>query len=369
MKLFLLTIFVFSIQAQLQSEFDFKIIGNLNITGDLNFNKFQSLSEEVLKLENSLNSQNAEIQSLNSKLNLLNNKTWEKLSVFREISDKSVDNFLLPFGTNLYLFRIQNNISIPTVNELFYYSTTQHDWRVPNIPMIGAQTSETFGLAFGVFENTMLMISNGKSVLKYNYNESLITTFQITSPYEARNGSSFCFDQGNIILHGGSRNGSLINELIFVDFKGNENHQYTKVQTSSQSPIQSPFLIDHSVVSINENIYFYGGFLSYMYVFNRDNSTWNIINPKNPIPGRSQHCGFQYDQKMYIYGGKDITGKYLNDYFVYDVELNTFTNLTDSTKSPSPRIKPVCQVLGDFAYIFGGYNETNQLFDFYKIKM
>jgi leucine-zipper-like transcriptional regulator 1 len=106
------------------------------------------------------------------------------------------------------------------------------------------------------------------------------------------------------------------------------------------------------------------------YQFDLNTLTWTELPCLGALPSpRYFHSCASYGSKLYIYGG--YSGKErLDDMYAYDFETHhwALVNATLGDK-PSGRSSLVAQVYENFLYIFGGYNGSNVLNDFYKFRL
>ncbi|MEM4385349.1 MAG: kelch repeat-containing protein [Candidatus Anstonellales archaeon] len=78
--------------------------------------------------------------------------------------------------------------------------------------------------------------------------------------------------------------------------------------------------------------------------------------------GRIEHTMVRYNNKLYVFGG--YGGEYnqpathLNDIVEFDIFNNKWTTI-NASNPPSPRMAHSAVVIGNYMYVFGGYDGTN----------
>jgi len=123
------------------------------------------------------------------------------------------------------------------------------------------------------------------------------------------------------------------------------------------------------------NLYTFGGWNGFsrtwyndLHVYNFDTKIWRAINPSGTLPlRRTSHSAVIYNNKMYVFGG--FSGEeYLNDMHEFDMETETWTEISHLCKGdiPLPRSRFCAAVLGDCMYILGGWNKVGYFNDFYR---
>jgi len=121
-----------------------------------------------------------------------------------------------------------------------------------------------------------------------------------------------------------------------------------------------------------------------VHCFNFETKEWRKVHPNGKIsdqemlnagdvgsvvdlpPPRTSHASVLWGSKMYTFGG--FSGKdYLNDLWEFDLETETWTDLTKFTRgqSPAPRSRFCAAVHGDCMYILGGWNKVSYFADIY----
>jgi len=98
--------------------------------------------------------------------------------------------------------------------------------------------------------------------------------------------------------------------------------------------------------------------------------TWSELPCKGNMPSpRYFHSCCIHGNKLYTYGGYNGSDR-LADMFAYDFETNHWSEVDCSNgERPSGRSSLVAQVYENSLYIFGGYNGSTVLNDFYKFRL
>jgi N-acetylneuraminic acid mutarotase len=124
----------------------------------------------------------------------------------------------------------------------------------------------------------------------------------------------------------------------------------------------------------NDRMYTFGGWNGFsrtwyndLHVFHFGTKHWSSISPSGKPPQkRTSHSAVIYKDKMYVFGG--FSGdEYLNDLHEFDLEKETWTEITHLCKGdiPAPRSRFCAAVHGDCMYILGGWNKVGYFSDFY----
>jgi len=92
------------------------------------------------------------------------------------------------------------------------------------------------------------------------------------------------------------------------------------------------------------------------WVFDPSDSSWTLLNPTGDVPSpRITPTAARSGDKLYVFGGVDITFAFLNDMYIYDTNLNTFTQITDMSGDIPPGVSdPGIDIKGGYLYLQGG---------------
>ncbi|CAG8499846.1 6197_t:CDS:2 [Dentiscutata heterogama] len=139
-------------------------------------------------------------------------------------------------------------------------------------------------------------------------------------------------------------------------------------QLSVQSPPRGRH--GHSVTVIGTKMYIFGGQTEESYsnelivfdmgMYNSSSANWEFVTPKNPPPpGRTAHISCAYENKIYMFGGMDGDRCY-NDMWCYDINDNTWSQLSCNGLIPFPRKYHGATIVDGIIYIFGGTDEEGK---------
>ncbi|CAG8752875.1 16590_t:CDS:10, partial [Gigaspora margarita] len=127
----------------------------------------------------------------------------------------------------------------------------------------------------------------------------------------------------------------------------------------------------HSATVIGTFMYIFGGqnskgiYLNDLIVFDlatmeSQNLCWKFISPSNYAPpGRAGHIACVYKDNIYIFGGTDGIRCY-NDLWCYDTQNNSWSEISSNDFNPSPRCYHKAALVDDIIYVFGGMTNDNK---------
>ncbi|KAK9760036.1 hypothetical protein K7432_016356, partial [Basidiobolus ranarum] len=135
-------------------------------------------------------------------------------------------------------------------------------------------------------------------------------------------------------------------------------------------PMQSNSLvgrIDHSAVAVGSTMYLFGGqvdgyYLNDLVAFDTKTLStqcphWDYIaSGYESPPERACHSTAVYKNRIYVFGGRD-TDRYFNDLWCYDPESNCWSQIVTGN-GPGKRIGHTACTRDDLMYIFGGQDES-----------
>mmetsp|Transcript_56873 Transcript_56873/g.133639 ORF Transcript_56873/g.133639 Transcript_56873/m.133639 type:complete len:509 (+) Transcript_56873:273-1799(+) len=84
-----------------------------------------------------------------------------------------------------------------------------------------------------------------------------------------------------------------------------------------------------------------------------------------PPRQRSLHAGIMVDDSLYIFGGYDGSNR-VNDFYKFSFKASKWTQITATGASPSARDRHVVVSHGCKIYIFAGYDGNNRVNDFWQ---
>eukprot|EP01094_Clydonella_sp_ATCC50884_P029210 TRINITY_DN9067_c0_g1_i1.p1 TRINITY_DN9067_c0_g1~~TRINITY_DN9067_c0_g1_i1.p1 ORF type:complete len:487 (+),score=103.33 TRINITY_DN9067_c0_g1_i1:250-1710(+) len=156
--------------------------------------------------------------------------------------------------------------------------------------------------------------------------------------------------------------------------------EFSEVETTNAP---SP-RINHSGVMIDGLLWIFGGGLeedgdepdtsNEVFTFSLRTKEWHKQECSGAIPAaRLYHSACAVGHRMFVFGGAPdlkttrADDPVFSDFYVLDTETLVWTNLTDSMRGdrPSPRGSCTLSHWGQFLFLFGGYDGSQVLNDFY----
>jgi len=93
---------------------------------------------------------------------------------------------------------------------------------------------------------------------------------------------------------------------------------------------------------------------------------WSAVKYTGMPPRqRSLHAGIMVDDSLYIFGGYDGSNR-VNDFYKFSFKASKWTQITATGASPSARDRHVVVSHGCKIYIFAGYDGNNRVNDFWQ---
>ena len=98
-----------------------------------------------------------------------------------------------------------------------------------------------------------------------------------------------------------------------------------------------------------------------LWVYDLTLNTWSELSPTGGPPvARSYHSAVTANGKMFVFGGTIINfGTYVNDLWKYDFATNTWVDCTPASGSPAKRAFHSIAAINGIIYIFGGEDEES----------
>lgn len=177
-----------------------------------------------------------------------------------------------------------------------------------------------------------------------------------------------------LYVFGGQYQNNYYNDMFIYHL---ENREWTRVPASpigsSSSSSSSPSNSDanappsprceHCAVAVNSRIFYFGGFdgqkrLKDLYVFDTTTLKWMkpTIQSKRVPGGRSGHKMVYLNNHLWLFGGIDSHGTYLNDIYTLNLTKWQWSSVPIDGKMPAPRAFHSMDVLKTKIAVFGGYS-------------
>ena len=124
---------------------------------------------------------------------------------------------------------------------------------------------------------------------------------------------------------------------------------------------------------LDDQVYMLGGYSAYgirnsLVMFNLSSSPleYLVVSPDylSPSP-RMKHSFVPINSKFFLFGGYD-QGKPLGDFWQFNVESETWTEIVNEGIKPSPRFDFAAYSTGDLMFVYGGENGVRKLSDLYQ---
>ena len=122
----------------------------------------------------------------------------------------------------------------------------------------------------------------------------------------------------------------------------------------------------HSASVYDDSVLVFGGYdglnrVNDLYKFDLQTKTWTKESPGGASRGvppspRDRHTAVVHGKCFYVFGGYDGSSR-VNDFFKYDLERKTWSEvLAVHGTPPTPRHSHAAVVYGDSMFVFGGYD-------------
>lgn len=93
---------------------------------------------------------------------------------------------------------------------------------------------------------------------------------------------------------------------------------------------------------------------------------WTVVKAKGEPPRlRSLHVGIVVNDALYIFGGYDGSNR-VNDFYKFDFKFSQWSRINSTSQAPSARDRHIAVSYQNCIYIFGGYDGCNRVNDFWK---
>ncbi|CAG8551160.1 1529_t:CDS:10 [Cetraspora pellucida] len=173
----------------------------------------------------------------------------------------------------------------------------------------------------------------------------------------------------NMIVFGGLLKYPTDNSDAFIYILNTVTNQWSKLSIPEKLFLTQRH--GHTATVIGTSMYIFGGqnyrgiYLNDLIVFDlttmeSQNLSWKIISHSNYAPsGRTGHIACAYKDKIYVFGGTDGIRCY-NDMWCYDIKDNSWSEISSVDFNPLPRCYHKAALVDDIIYIFGGITNDNK---------
>lgn len=228
-----------------------------------------------------------------------------------------------------------------------------------------------FMYIFGGYDGTQRI----NDFFRYNFKRNDWEIINSNSPPPSlRDRHSAVSYSTNIYIFGGYDGINRVNDLFEYSI---EENSWREIISLNESAKPSPRHSQTAVV-YQRYLYIFGGYdgiyKNDFYQFDLKEKIWNVIRDRNPSSEnwptpRYRTSSIVYMDKLYIYGGHDGS-KHLNDFYSFDFEKQQWSFLNQGELLPSPRDSHVAVLYKDSMFIFGGstgfldFAHRNEFFEY-----
>ncbi len=194
---------------------------------------------------------------------------------------------------------------------------------------------------------------NGTASGMWKYTPTTDTWSQITGCPVLGASHSACTINDKIYYFGGWLYGTVFTNKLW------EYNPATNVWLEKTScPVN---LYEHTAVVIDNKMYIFGGYDSYgisndLWMYNFGTDSWE--QKASGATARSGHTAVIINDEMYVFGGN--SGNRLNDLWKYNPSANTWMQLANGA---TVRYQHTAVIISGKMYVFGGYNNNGVLND------
>ena len=298
--------------------------------------------------------------------------TWQEVKVLSKIRPGKRENngVVIGGGTRLYLFGGYNGSA--WLNDLWMFDIETQRWECIQEP-----SDINTNADHAVYDQQAIDVAAGNTVrsrqsrgeVMISNNEASIGDDMFHIRPSRRFGYVSVVHEEKFILWGGFDGIKWLNDMYEFNFK-------TKVWRQIKAEGELPSVRSCPAWSSNENqLFIHGGYDGIdrkddFFACDLNTYTWKEMpclgNPPSP---RYFHSCSLYGNRMFVYGGYSGSER-LSDMYAYDFETNHWSEVDCSNgEAPSGRSSLVAQVYRNCIYIFGGYNGSVVLNDFYKFRL
>eukprot|EP00579_Thalassiosira_antarctica_P000267 CAMPEP_0201870066 /NCGR_PEP_ID=MMETSP0902-20130614/3321_1 /ASSEMBLY_ACC=CAM_ASM_000551 /TAXON_ID=420261 /ORGANISM="Thalassiosira antarctica, Strain CCMP982" /LENGTH=584 /DNA_ID=CAMNT_0048395639 /DNA_START=35 /DNA_END=1789 /DNA_ORIENTATION=- len=272
--------------------------------------------------------------------------TWERVEVLSDEKPGCRENNGVVIGdsSRMYLFGGYNGSS--WLNDLWMFDIDTQRWTC--IQDSSDDLSDELSTALGQLERARAQAAGGPS---------------------RRFGYVSVVHNNKFVLFGGFDGSRWLNDMFEFDLQTNT--WKTIVASGNLPSVRSC----PAWAKDDRYVYIHGGYdgverKADFFACDLSTYTWSELPCKGNMPSpRYFHSCCIHGNKLYTYGGYNGSDR-LADMFAYDFETNHWSEVDCSNgERPSGRSSLVAQVYENSLFIFGGYNGSTVLNDFYKFRL
>ena len=349
----------------------------------------------------------------------ISTSTWSQISNTSDTSHDRYNAAIMVYNNNIYILGGRHiPYTGGFFNDIWKFNLTNNTWSeiTGTTVTLDSNSSSMPSIAYSYFtskDDNLYMFGGTNGTLSnklYIYNVTNNTLTGYTTSISARDSGTASI-QGNYLYLFGGYTTSNLNELIKYDLIA---HTHTTISQSGTWPSarrdlqakpvtigntfyliggytsghsteiwrytldNTPNKLKHSssVLNGDEIVTIFGGsngntYYNSIYNFNLVSNSWlypNVVNDNNasetehgnssgaPSP-RDGHTSVEYNNKMYMFGGKDGSTTYY-DTWEYDLTTTTWTKKA-LAQSSYARYEHSSIIYNGDMYVFGGYDGTN----------
>ena len=304
------------------------------------------------------------------KYNITNN-TWTSYP-FAISNGPRIEGSMTYYDNHLYIFSGATTSPTANVNEFVKYDLINESWTqiTGSIPTGRRAVGGSFSIG-----NKYYIVGGYTSTWS---DEVISYTLYSNTPNKMKHSSSILNGDEIVTVFGGSNSNTYYNSVYNFSLVDNNWTLITPtndaIANSSEhgnsSGMPSP-RHGHSSVKYNNKMYMFGGkdgSTTYYDTWEYDltTTTWTKKALALSSHARYEHSSIIYNGDMYVFGGYDGTN-YFNNILKYDITNNTWSEYNDGTASgtPTARYGHISVIMQNEMIIFGGTTQSGHVEDSY----
>eukprot|EP01089_Gocevia_fonbrunei_P000771 TRINITY_DN10756_c0_g1_i1.p1 TRINITY_DN10756_c0_g1~~TRINITY_DN10756_c0_g1_i1.p1 ORF type:complete len:338 (+),score=62.43 TRINITY_DN10756_c0_g1_i1:72-1085(+) len=299
-------------------------------------------------------------------------QSWGKVTVSGTVPIGRASHGQACDKRNLYIFGGNSGVVSRTIQkDIWTFDTGSSEWKelasFPDDPLFRINTlydQETHALyTFGGAIETEGILKFTDKTWKYDIASNtwikLVTSGTTPSP---RAWYSAVLRNGALYVHGGQGTSSYFNDLYKLDLKTLEWSQLNSPDGSDPPRFHATAVLhpDGSSMYAFGGIKFFGanGYRNDVAKYNFVSNTWEKVEAKGALPStRAGHTAVIINNKMIVFGGNDINGRYLNDLWSFEFSTATWTKVSVPEPLPAVRSGAHGSVFSQEMLVFGGFHD------------